>query len=52
MKPTSEPEPEGGVDDDKAKDRRETNKDAMQSERLKRKVRPNSKYLGPSWTKP
>jgi ribosomal protein L21E len=52
MKPTSEPEPEGGVDDDKAKDRHETNKDAMQSERPKRKVRPNSKYLGPSWTKP
>ena len=51
MKPASKPEPEGGTDDGEANGGGETNQDAIQPERPKRKVQPNSKYFGPSWTK-
>ena len=49
--PVSEPETEGGTDDGEAIAGGEMTQEAIQPTRPKRKVQPNSKYFGPSWTK-
>ena len=51
MPPVSEPETEGGTDDGEATGGGEKNQEVIQPKRPKRKVQPNSKYFGPSWTK-